>query len=251
METWKRALAIVHRQPKQMIVNADDFGQSHAINRGIIEAFECGIVTSASLMVRWPAARDAAHFGRRHPELSLGMHVDLGEWIYRDEDWVALYEVVAADDAAAVEREVSRQLTTFVALAGRTPTHLDSHQHVHRSEPMRSLLLKIAHRLQVPLRHYTPAVTYCGDFYGQDGKGSPYPEGISVDRLVAVIERLAPGLTELGCHPGRGVAQTMAYNSERTQEVATLCDPRVRQALADAAIQLCSFHDVLDRRAAT
>src|SRR5437870_3779943 len=41
---------------RYLIVNADDFGLSPGVNRGIIEAHEHGIVTSASLMVRWPAA---------------------------------------------------------------------------------------------------------------------------------------------------------------------------------------------------
>ena len=43
---------------RYLIVNADDFGQSPGINRGVIEAHENGIVTSASLMVRWPAAAE-------------------------------------------------------------------------------------------------------------------------------------------------------------------------------------------------
>ncbi|MBI3874558.1 MAG: ChbG/HpnK family deacetylase [Verrucomicrobia bacterium] len=42
-----------------LIVNADDFGLSAGVNRGIIEAHERGIVTSASLMVCQPAAADA------------------------------------------------------------------------------------------------------------------------------------------------------------------------------------------------
>ena len=45
--------------PRSLIVNADDFGQSRGVNRGVIEAHERGIVTSASLMVRWPAAESA------------------------------------------------------------------------------------------------------------------------------------------------------------------------------------------------
>src|SRR5436190_23980393 len=64
---------------RAVIVNADDFGQSAGINRGIIEAHERGIVTSASLMVRWPAAPAAAAYACAHRGLSVGLHVDLGE----------------------------------------------------------------------------------------------------------------------------------------------------------------------------
>ena len=60
-----------------LIVNADDFGQSHGINEGIIAAHEKGIVTSASLMVRYPAASEAASYAQKNPRLSVGLHVDL------------------------------------------------------------------------------------------------------------------------------------------------------------------------------
>ena len=70
-------------EPRSLIVNADDFGQSTAINRGIIRAYEQGVVTSASLMVLWPAAKEAANYARLHPSLSVGLHVDLAEWSYR------------------------------------------------------------------------------------------------------------------------------------------------------------------------
>ena len=45
---------------RHLIVNADDFGYSRGVNRGIIEAHERGIVTSASLMVKQPASEEAA-----------------------------------------------------------------------------------------------------------------------------------------------------------------------------------------------
>lgn len=45
---------------RHLVVNADDFGLSPGVNRGVIEAHEAGIVTSASLMVRWPGAAEAA-----------------------------------------------------------------------------------------------------------------------------------------------------------------------------------------------
>src|SRR5207248_58596 len=112
---------------RHLIVNADDFGQGPGVNRGIIAAHERGIVTSASLMVRWPAAGAAAAYGREHPRLSLGLHVDLCEWTCRDYNWVALYEVVSLQDAGRVEEEVTSQLAAFRHLAGHDPSHLDSH----------------------------------------------------------------------------------------------------------------------------
>src|SRR4051794_21157272 len=118
---------------RYLIVNADDFGRSPGVNRGIVRAHEHGIVTSASLMVRWPAAAEAAGYGRPRPGLSLGLHVDLGEWSLCGADWQPVYEVVDSDNPGAVAAEVGRQLAAFRSLVGRDPTHLDSHQHVHRT----------------------------------------------------------------------------------------------------------------------
>src|SRR5207249_7492687 len=83
---------------RYLIVNADDFGLSPGVNRGIIKAHDQGIVTSASLMVRMPAAAEAAAYAREHPSLSVGLHCDLGEWTYRDRKWEPVYEVAPLDD---------------------------------------------------------------------------------------------------------------------------------------------------------
>ena len=228
---------------RSLIVNADDFGQSPGVNRGIIMAHEQGIVTSASLMVRWPAAGEAADYARRHPGFGVGLHLDLGEWACRDSTWAPLYEVVPAGDAEAVAAEVARQLAAFRRLLGREPTHLDSHQHFHRDEPVRSLMTDLACRLGVPLRHCDPVVRYCGAFYGQGEDGTPLLESISPAALIRIFNALPPGVTELACHPGFADDLDTMYRSERAREVETLCDPRVRAALAAAGIQLCSFAD--------
>ena len=229
---------------RYLIVNADDFGQSPGINRGVIAAHERGIVTSASLMVRWPSADDAAAYARTRSDLSVGLHVDFGEWAYRDETWVPVYQVVATEDGGAVADEVARQLDRFQALVGKPPTHLDSHQHAHRNEPVRSLLQEVAERLGIPLRECDPQIRYSGAFYGQTGKGEPYPQAITVDALIAVIRALSPGITELGCHPGEPDAPDVLdsmYLTERSVELATLCDPRVRQAIEREGVMLRSF----------
>jgi predicted glycoside hydrolase/deacetylase ChbG (UPF0249 family) len=229
---------------RYLIVNADDFGISPATNRGIVQAHEKGIVTSASLMTRYPAARDAAAYARAHPEMTLGLHFDIGEWAYREGQWVQLHMVVEPDDAAGIESELQRQFECFRELVGDDPTHLDSHQHVHREEPTRSIMLRAAQALGVPLRQCSAHVRYDGRFYGQASHGEPWPRGISIAGLLEILSGLFPGLTELGCHPGLDLQLDSPYRLERTREVETLCDARTRMAVRAHAIELVSFREV-------
>jgi predicted glycoside hydrolase/deacetylase ChbG (UPF0249 family) len=231
-------------EERVLIVNADDFGQSPGVNAGIIAAHENGVVTSTSLMVCWPAARAAADYARAHPALSVGLHFDLGEWAYQQETWVPVYPSVPRTDVEAVRTELARQLDLFGELLGRPPTHLDSHQHVHREEPVRALAVEFAASLGVPLRHLTPAVRYCGEFYGQTAKGLPFHEGITVEHLLRVLAALPTGWTELGCHPATVADVASMYRDERVQELTTLCHPRIRSAVQAEGIRLSSYHDL-------
>jgi predicted glycoside hydrolase/deacetylase ChbG (UPF0249 family) len=226
-----------------LIVNADDFGRSPGVNRGVIRSHEEGIVTSAGLMVRWPAAEEAAAYARAST-LSLGLHLDLGEWEYRGGDWSPRYEVLSKEKPDAVERELREQVERFERLTGTTPTHLDSHQHVHRDEPARTALREVGAELGVPVRHLTPGIRYSGSFYGQDAKGEAVPEAITVEGLIRVIEKLPVGITELGCHPADPTDHDSTYDRERSVEVATLCDPRVRMAIEQNGVILRSFADL-------
>jgi predicted glycoside hydrolase/deacetylase ChbG (UPF0249 family) len=229
-----------------VIVNADDFGLSAGVNRGVLRARRDGILTSASLMVRAEAAKDAS---RRAHELDLGLHIDLGEWVYRDGDWITRYERVSPEDADAVEREIRQQLALFVELTGKLPTHLDSHQHVHCHEPVRTIATKMAQVLDVPLRGIGAKIHYCGSFYGQSGKGVSWPEAISVDSLIDLLRTLPPGITELACHPGNDSQLDSSYRVERSLEVDALCDPRVRDVIEEQAIGLITFDDLRFRDA--
>jgi chitin disaccharide deacetylase len=226
---------------KYLIVNADDFGHSCAVNRGVMHAHDYGIVTSASLLVRWPAAVEAVEYARNRPRLSLGLHLDFGEWVYKDENWVPAYNVVSLDDVTALRSEVSRQLAAFRTLTGRNPSHIDSHQHAHLREPVRSVVLEAALQLRAPVRDCNPEIHYCGRFYGQSTEGSPYPEGITSDALIEIFSQLPPGITELACHPGEGQVPNTTYMNERAKELKTLCDAKVRSALVEMGIELCGF----------
>ena len=229
---------------RTLIVNADDFGRSPGVNEGIARAHEAGIVTSATMMVRWPDAEAAAEYARNREELAVGLHFDLGEWAYRDGEWVGLYEVLDEESAEGVAAELTGQLERFERLVGRPPTHLDSHQHVHREDPARAALVDLGDRLGVPVRSVTPGITYSGAFYGQGGRGEPAPERVTVEALVGVIESLPEGITELGCHPTAADDHETMYRRERLAEVETLCAPEVRSALERSGVELRSFAEL-------
>jgi chitin disaccharide deacetylase len=238
-----------HREKVQLIVNADDFGRSRGINRGVIECHDHGILTSASLMTVWPASREAAELTRSRPRLSVGLHVDLGEWLYRDGEWDCTYLRVPLEDERAVHAELERQLRVFRHLMGRDPTHLDSHQHVHREEPVRTTVLELGHRLGVPVRHESHAIHYRGDFFGQTQTGETNVAALSVEALIGVFGTLDRGTTELGCHPGYADDLATAYRRERALEVMTLRDTRVRSMLESLEIALVSFSNAAPVRA--
>lgn len=225
-----------------LIVNADDFGLSDGVNAGIVAAHERGIVTSTTLMVRRTAAPAAVAYASEHSALAVGLHLDLGEWEYRDGEWVAADDVCSLEHADAIAAETRAQLETFRDLLGRDPTHVDSHQHVHMSEPAASVVRELTAELGVPLR--SNSIRYLGAFYGQSGRGKPVPEAITVEALIGLIDSLPAGVTELGCHPGLGVDGESSYGRERAREVATLCDPRVRAKIDSEGVALRSFAEL-------
>ncbi len=227
---------------RYLVVNADDLGLSESVNAGIFAAHEGGVVTSASLMVRQGAAPAAAEAAVEHPALAVGLHLDLGQWDYENGEWIQAYLHCDTEDPRAVEAECRAQLERFRALLGRDPTHLDSHQHVHESEAVAGVAAAIAAELRVPLRNRR--VRYEGGFYGQSGKGEPFPEGVSPQRLIELIRELPPGWTEIGCHPAAGPVPASSYDAERQIELETLRDPRVKDLLNVTSVRLCSFAQV-------
>jgi predicted glycoside hydrolase/deacetylase ChbG (UPF0249 family) len=207
---------------KYLIVNADDFGASHGINRGIVEAHQRGILTSTSLMVDTPWSEEAACLGRALPDLSMGLHVNLR----------------TGDDAHA---EILRQCRCFERLMGRPPSHLDSHHNVHRDPQLLPAFLTVAQHYGMPLREHSTA-RYVSRFYGQWG-GQSHPEQISVEGLLRIVDAdVQDGVTELGCHPGYVDPDfSTGYATERAIELQTLCDPALRPALAERQIHLVTF----------
>ena len=150
---------------RYLVVNADDFGYSRSVNRGIIEAHERGIVTSTSLMVDRPGAAEAADYASSRPELGLGLHVELKRWrVSRMPRRGAVLRASAL--ARATSAQLRRQLERFRAVVGRNPSHLDAHYNRHLSADVRPQFQALADELSIPLRRVDPRIA----FRGEDGR---------------------------------------------------------------------------------
>jgi len=133
---------------KELIINADDFGLSPGANRGIIEAWQRGILTSTSLMVRGAAFEEAAELAKAHPGLQVGLHLTLvqGRGVLPRAGLPALVDEAGNfgnDPVLAgmryfflkplrkqLFREIEAQITTCLDL-GIPLSHVDGHLNIH------------------------------------------------------------------------------------------------------------------------
>lgn len=224
---------------RRLIFNADDFGQTRGINRGIIQCHEQGVLTSTSLMVTGRAVDEAVELSRAHPSLSIGLHFDV---------WGEDERQFDTHDLSATHGELRRQLDEFARLMGCLPTHIDSHRHAHREKHLFDAFIEWTADLGVPVRG-DGKVNFVGGFYAQWEWKVTNLEYVSVPFLQRMLRDEVPlGVTEFSCHPGYITPEYFGvYATEREAEVRTLVDPGVRQTVREEGIQLISYADLAKR----
>lgn len=249
-----------------LIVNADDYGLSPAVSQGIREAHQRGIVTSTTVMIGVEGAAEAVAFAQREtPSLGLGLHLTLAgkaitpvlppqhiptlvrhDGLFYDEPgWSERQQQF---DPGEVEAELRAQFDRFLAAAGRSPTHLDSHYHaVYRQHAGLAVMTALAREHGLPVRNPGKKVFTLGP-----PSGIPYPEhfisiekGLTPDTLAARLQHAASAsAVELMCHPGYVDDALISRDSmtvERTAEIALLANPHVRAAVSSAGFTLATF----------
>jgi hopanoid biosynthesis associated protein HpnK len=146
---------------KKLIVNADDFGLTSGVNRGIIEAHRCGIVTSATLMVNMPACEEAAALAQENKGLAVGLHlnlvdgrpvadprqlptlVDTSGYFFQRPRRLIKRLLLGRIRQAEVEIELRAQIEKGLKLLSEI-THLDVHKHLHFHPLVLDVVLRLA-----------------------------------------------------------------------------------------------------------
>jgi len=269
---------------RRVIINADDLGWSAGVTDGILMAHRCGVLTSATLMANMPDAARAAELVAPMASLGVGVHLNAcqgpplsragrrlagrdGQMSFTGTGLVLaclgrpwLVQAVLEEFAAQIQWALS---------AGLSPTHLDSHRHVHAFWPLWRGLVRLAREHGVPFVRW-PSERLPGDGWpaalpmqarvarllramcwidGRWGRplraaggtwGIAHTGAISADWLCRAAATLPEGITEIMVHPGlaEGLegSPTRLVQSRR-RELDALCDPLVARAFEDHSVE--------------
>ena len=264
-----------------MIVNADDFGLSPGVNEGVLEAHAAGVVSSVSVLVNAPGWEHALAALRGAATLDVGLHLNLtagapvsgggGSLVDpRTGRFHGLAGLVARAltgriDPKQVAEECGAQLARL-RMAGVRVTHIDSHRHVHALPGVWAAVVATARAngvafVRVPIERGTTgavakrwAIAAAWQLAARGAEPARHADrfrGIALQnepaflvRLLALLDRLEPGTTELMVHPGRpdvALAAWDGYVAPRAVELAALTASAVRERLRRGDVCLTHF----------
>jgi hypothetical protein len=229
-------------EARRLIINADDFGLSEGINRGILEAFDAGALRSTSIMVAMPAFAEAARAARMAgTRLGVGLHFTLtagrplvhgpsltdaqgeflepGALLRRALLGRLLPGEVAAECAAQIDR---------ARAAGIRLTHLDGHHHAHLAPGIAPAVRHVVREKRIPavrrpveplfganrwrrapMRALVTMLARINDPRDWGVRTTDHFIGSALlgatrfrEKLASALDSLASGTTELMVHPG-------------------------------------------------
>jgi len=268
---------------KRLVVNADDFGFTPDVNRGILAAHRDGILTASTLMANGAAFDDAVRLARETRTLDVGCHLVLVSGRSVQPPFAPLPASVPALLGALAARriraydELAAQVRKILS-AGLQPTHLDTHKHTHLAPPVLDAVARIAEEFGIRWvrRPFDLPLTAArgggvlmratgGSLRALGGRfhrvlarhgcrttdhfaGFQLTGRFRAPELARLIRELPEGVTEFMCHPGYCSddlrrAHTRLKES-REREREALVAPEVRAALVEANVELVNYRDL-------
>ena len=256
-----------------LVVNADDFGFTRDVNRGIVEAHRNGILTATTLMACGDAFDDATRLARENPSLDVGCHLVLvGSPGFPD----TVSQLIAAVRKMPVYDLLSAQVRKILD-AGIVPTHLDTHKHTHLLPPVLEAVARISEEYKIPwvrrpfdfpmeaggigwkkravsqafhvvrgrfervlAKHACRSTDHFAGFQMTGNYDAAY--------LERLIHELPEGSTEFMCHPGICTDELRAARTRlkesREAELRAFTAPSVRRALEHENVRLTGYREL-------
>ena len=259
---------------KRIIVNADDFGLSDHTVEWTIKGFECGAISSATIMAGMSATDKAIAYARAHPEFSFGVHFYLVDEtpMSNPEDIPSMVDprtgkmwktrqfilrnfagLIKVED---LKREMRAQYTA-IKNSGVKISHVDGHGHNHRLPQSIKALMELKDELGFVIVRRCQDLPVVG---GKLGLLSRIINGSMQRRLVkadfkmtdhflmnaghtkyakwfsAALENLPDGITEIGVHPGVDEEWRKIDTEDCFANIKSVCEKK--------EINLITFNDL-------
>ena len=276
--TWVRLLGSLAGAEEsaseiRLLVRSDDMGVARAVNQACLESVTNGIARSIEVIVPGPWFLDAVEMLKDHPEIDVGVHLDLTS------EWSGLKWGPIAKDVPSlvdenghfyptttrrpgwpkdtgflesnwkieeVERELRAQIETALRLLPNV-THLSAHMGTAASTPeLMTLSRRLSQEYELPVQ--LPNLK----FAGRVGNRSDSPEHRE-EAMIELIDNLSPGDWILVEHPGLNTPEMRGIGNQGYQNVAhdrsavtyAFTSERVMAAIEKRGIQLVSYADLL------
>ncbi len=255
-----------------LIINADDFGRSHASNEATLRALTDGVVSSTTLMVPCPWALHAMQLLSEHPDLSFGVHLtvvcEVPHYRWRpltskekvpsliDETGFFYHEERSSEfltQAKLSELEVEFRAQIEAALAASLkPTHLDWHclQNGGRADIF-EMTIGLAKEYGLALRVSDRPVIETVQRQGLPTNDYDLLDSYALStieksaRYAQMLRDLPVGLSEWAVHPGLGNAELQALEPEswqvRQADFDFLISRQAREIIEQEGIVLLSY----------
>jgi predicted glycoside hydrolase/deacetylase ChbG (UPF0249 family) len=253
-----------------LIIRSDDAGMSHSVNVALERLIGTGLPVSVSVMFPTPWYQETVELLRRHPAVSVGVHLTLNsEWKnYRwgpvsgrtavptlvDNDGyffassAALYENRA--DPKEVESELRAQIDRAVR-SGLKIDYVDFHMNTaFRYPEFREVAERLAREFGLGMSGY----------FGETRHDPQYraTPAHKIDSLGGMIGRLTPRFNMVITHVGIDDAELGALldmntsgplaemSKNRQGELDALTSPRFREALAARNVRLITYRQLVE-----
>lgn len=239
---------------RYLIVNADDFGLTEGVSEGIIEAFQYGIVRSTTMFANTEHFDHAISLLKKNSDLGVGVHLTLtdGEPLSKGASIVngkgSFYKVaefgvrLAEMNPEEIEQEFVAQIER-IQDAGINVTHLDTHQHIHRTPRINDIVAKLCLKYNLAIRKtdnpclgVRSTAAFTDKFYNE------MATNVNFKMLVKKHERADS--MEVMCHPGKSDMELLnvsRYAKKREIELRVLSAYELQAHVESMGIKLIHF----------
>ena len=254
---------------KHLIINADDFGYSKAVNFGIMESHINGVLTSTTLMANMPGVDHAVSLLKDMPNLCVGAHLTLtcGKPILGDKVstliktngcFYKLSDVennTAQMDKSEIYEEWKTQIKDLLR-KGVNLSHIDSHHHVHTFKEHTEIIKSLSEEFNLPVRNCDNTLENKIRFldlcnYNPIRNMEEKYENVRIECFKVIEELIKKNIqyenTEAMCHPAfldSHLLENSSFNIARIREVDILCDQLMRDLINKYEIKLCNYKNI-------